>query len=98
MLVTATVALYPNEAVFEAPAAQVATEALSIQTATVVNNCFETIAGQEICIVTVGASGRPVFAKPPNASIPSEFWVRVGNATKQLHGDDTVQYQSDHWG
>ena len=26
MLVTATVALYPNEAVFEAPAAQVATE------------------------------------------------------------------------
>ena len=72
--------------------------ALSIQTATVVNICFETVAGQEMCTVTVGASGRPVFAKPPNASIPSEFWVRVGNATKQLHGDDTVQYQSDHWG
>ena len=68
------------------------------KTATVVSICFETIAEQEICSVTVGASGKPVFAKPTNTSIPTEFWVRVGNATKQLHGDDMVQYQSDHWG
>ena len=72
--------------------------ALSIQTATVVSIYFETIAEQEICSGTVGASGKPVFAKPTNTSIPTEFWVRVGNATKQLHGDDMVQYQSDHWG
>ena len=26
------------------------------------------------------------------------FWARIGNATKQLHGDDMVEYQSDHWG
>ena len=24
----------------------------------------------------------------------SEFWVRIGNATKQLHGDDMVDYQA----
>jgi uncharacterized protein with ParB-like and HNH nuclease domain len=29
---------------------------------------------------------------------PSEFWVRVGNSTKQLHGDDMVLYQDSRWG
>ena len=28
----------------------------------------------------------------------SEFWVRTGNATKQLHGDDMVEYHEEHWG
>ena len=32
------------------------------------------------------------------ASDASEFWVRIGNPTKQLHGDDMVQYQDEHWG
>jgi hypothetical protein len=25
-------------------------------------------------------------------------WLRVGNATKQLHGDDLMRYQEEHWG
>ena len=72
--------------------------ALSIQTVGVVNINFQQTAGKDVCIVSVAASGKPVFAKPPGASFPMEFWIRVGNATKQLHGDDMVQYQSDHWG
>ena len=28
----------------------------------------------------------------------TEFWVRVGNQTKQLHGDDMIEYMSNHWG
>ena len=72
--------------------------ALSIQTAGVVNIAFEPVADREVCAVSVAASGKPVFAKPPGAGVSTEFWVRVGNGTKQFHGDDMVQYQADHWG
>ncbi|MCX7621534.1 MAG: hypothetical protein N2037_11910 [Acidimicrobiales bacterium] len=53
-----------------------------------------------ICQVSVAASGKPVFAKPPKGAgtEASDFWVRIGNATKQLHGDDMIDYQNDHWG
>ncbi len=27
-----------------------------------------------------------------------EGQIRVGNATKQLHGDDMLQYTANHWG
>ncbi|MFI6785388.1 hypothetical protein [Micromonospora sp. NPDC050276] len=27
-----------------------------------------------------------------------DFWVRVGNATRQVHGDDLIKYQEEHWG
>ena len=30
--------------------------------------------------------------------VGSEFWVRIGNATKQLHGEDMMDYQRQHWG
>ena len=51
--------------------------------------------------VLAGASGKPVFVGAPKGSGPDagqEFWVRIGNATKQLHGDDLVEYTDDHWG
>jgi hypothetical protein len=52
-----------------------------------------------ICQVVVAPSGRPVFAKPSKGGVGngSEFWVRIGNATKQMHGDDMVHYQEVHW-
>ena len=53
----------------------------------------------DVCVVEVAAAGRPVFSKPHTGkSGPTEFWVRVGNATKQLHGNDLVDYQADRWG
>jgi len=39
-----------------------------------------------------------VFSKSVSSGETSEFWVRIGNATKQLHGDDLVQYRDSHWG
>ena len=27
-----------------------------------------------------------------------EFWLRVGNATRQIHGDDMLDYKISHWG
>jgi hypothetical protein len=56
--------------------------------------------GRQVCAVIVAASAKPVFAKPAKSSdgSGSEFWVRVGNATKQLHGDAVIDYQQQHWG
>lgn len=72
---------------------------LSAPTASTVRIRFPEVAGKAVCQVTVAASGRPVLAKPAKGGADaSEFWVRVGNATKQLHGDDLMKYQKEHWG
>ena len=72
---------------------------LSLHTAGIVHITFEVLSHKEVCVVSAAACGRPTFSKPVEGSQEaSEFWVRVGNATKQLHGDDMVQYQATHWG
>ena len=72
---------------------------LSIPTAKIVQIGFERVQEDDVCVVTVAASGKPAFAMPhQGGSAHSEFWVRVGNATKQLHGEDMVDYMSSHWG
>jgi hypothetical protein len=77
---------------------QLLINSLSIQTAGVVRIRFESVDGRDVCVVSVAASGRPAFAKPVDGSqAPSEFWVRIGNASRQLHGDDMMQYQAEHW-
>ena len=72
---------------------------LTQTTAATVRVRFETLDGRQVCAVSVAASGKPVFAKPPKGSPTNagEFWVRTGNATKQLHGDDLLDYKSQHW-
>lgn len=71
---------------------------LSQQTAGVVRIRYESVDGKEVCAISVAASGKPVFAKPDGGRTATEFWVRIGNASKQLHGDDMVNYQTRHWG
>ncbi len=71
---------------------------LSIPTAGIIKIGFERASGVDVCLVSVAASGKPVFAKSHDGGqVPTDFWVRVGNATKQLHGDDMLEYQSGHW-
>ncbi len=71
---------------------------LSIPIAGIVKIGFERANDVDVCLVSVAASGKPVFAKPRDGGqVPTEFWVRVGNATKQLHGDDMLEYKSSHW-
>ncbi|MCY4068656.1 MAG: putative DNA binding domain-containing protein [Acidimicrobiaceae bacterium] len=54
--------------------------------------------GLDVCVVSVSSSGKPVFAKPHEGGAGhSEFWVRIGNATRQLHGEDMEVYKSNHW-
>ena len=72
---------------------------LSVPTAGIVRIRFEQVGEADVCVVTAAASRRPVFAKAPEGgSTPTEFWVRVGNATKQLHGDDMLRYRANRWG
>jgi hypothetical protein len=72
---------------------------LSVPTAALVRIAFEHAKDKEICLVHVGTAARPVFAKPADGGKdPIDFWVRVGNLTRQLHGDDLVTYKDDHWG
>ncbi len=73
---------------------------LSIPTAGIVRITFEQVGEADVCRVSVAASGKPVFAKPHavGGQDPTEFWVRTGNATKQLHGAGMLEYQSNHWG
>jgi len=84
---------------FELFLRQLLDNSLSIPTAGVVKIRFEQAGGVDLCAVSVAASGKPAFAKPyEGGQTHSEFWVRIGNATKQLHGDDMIQYRDDHWG
>lgn len=75
-------------------------KSLSVTTAGIVKIRFEQVAGQDVCVISVAASGKPVFAQPEagGGQGPTEFWVRIGNATKQLHGDDLIHYRDQHWG
>ena len=71
---------------------------LSMQTAGIVKLAFDAADAGDVCRVSVAAAGKPVFSKSVSSGETSEFWVRIGNATKQLHGDDLVQYRDSHWG
>ena len=78
---------------------QLLDNSLSVPTAGIVRIGFEAVSGTDVCVVTAASSGKPVFAKPHEGGTgPTEFWVRTGNATKQLHGDDMLEYQANHWG
>ena len=78
---------------------QLLDDSLSVPTAGIVRISFESVTGADICVVSASSSGKPVFAKPhEGGSGHTEFWVRIGNATKQLHGDDMLEYRANHWG
>jgi hypothetical protein len=65
--------------------------------ATLIRTSFEPVDGRDVCRVSVAASAKPVFAKAHGGSTHSEFWVRLGNQTAQLHGSEMVDYQKEHW-
>lgn len=95
----ATLASKSNRDGYELFLRQLLDANLSVQTAGTVKIRFESVGGLDVCVVSVAASGKPSFAKSVDGGRrASEFWVRIGNAIKQLHGDDMVDYQSDHWG
>lgn len=71
---------------------------LSSSTAATVSFEFDQVQDKDVCVLRVAPAGKPVFAKPLDGSSATEFWIRIGNATNQLHGEDFVSYKDEHWG
>ena len=51
---------------------------------------------REVCRVSVAASPRPVYLVP-SKNEPREFWVRIGNSTRQLAVDQAAEYIMSRW-
>lgn len=64
--------------------------------ATGVRVIFPHVNGSQVCRVDVRAAGSPVFVRPPGVQ-NHEFWVRVGNSTRALTGNDVLAYTKQHW-
>jgi len=95
----ATLESQANNDGYELFVRQLLDSSLSTSTATTVRIRFPDISGRVVCQISVAAAGRPVFAKPAKGgNNATDFWVRVGNATTPLHGDDLLRYQEEHWG
>ncbi|MFE7801187.1 DUF262 domain-containing protein [Nocardia sp. NPDC057440] len=74
---------------------------LSATTAATVRISFPQVKGTMVCQIHVAAAARSVFVTPTQklgGRGGSEFWVRRGNATVQLHGEDMERYKEEHWG
>lgn len=58
---------------------------------------FERLSGGDICRVDVRPSSAPVFVHMPKTET-DEFYVRLGNSTRQLTMQEFDSYRSDRWG
>ncbi|WP_203236760.1 DUF4357 domain-containing protein [Nocardia panacis] len=74
---------------------------LSVTTAANVRVDFPVVDGKQVCQVIVAPAMRPIFVRRTKAvggQGEVEFWVRRGNATTLLRGDDMERYKEEHWG
>jgi CheY-like chemotaxis protein len=55
---------------------------------------FEIVNEKRICVISIESSDKPVFL---SSSGISEFWVRVGNSTRQLDVKEATRYIQSHW-
>lgn len=54
--------------------------------------------GVRICRIDVGPSAQPKFLKAKKGDkAGTEFWVRAGNRSERLEGEDVLKYRVDHW-
>lgn len=51
---------------------------------------------RDVCRISVVASPRPVYLVP-SKNAPREFWVRIGNSTRQLAVDQAAEYIMHRW-
>jgi hypothetical protein len=64
--------------------------------ATGVGVTFPDVDGAQVCKVDVRPAGSPVFLRPPGTQ-DDEFWVRIGNSTRQMRGNEILSYTKQHW-
>ena len=55
---------------------------------------FHEIAGQDICVVQIPKSSKPVYVTDGNRE---RLFVRMGNTTQELNTKESVAYVKSHW-
>lgn len=65
--------------------------------ASAVDVSFPAVDGQQVCRVDVRPSVSPVFVKPPGSQNGADFYVRVGNSTRQFTASELLDYQKARW-
>ena len=56
---------------------------------------FASLDGQQICVVQMEKSSRPVYV---TAGDDHEFWLRAGNSARKLDVKAAIEYIAAHWG
>jgi uncharacterized membrane protein YeaQ/YmgE (transglycosylase-associated protein family) len=59
---------------------------------------FEAFDGKDVCRIDVARGERPVFLARPGGSRTADFYVRMGNATRQLLTDEALEYTESRFG
>jgi uncharacterized membrane protein YeaQ/YmgE (transglycosylase-associated protein family) len=72
------------------------TTALGSGAATAVSIEFDSLAGHDVCLVRVPPAPRPVFLRAAKQR-GAEFLVRVGNSSRQLAGQELIEYAVSRW-
>lgn len=52
--------------------------------------------GPPVCRITCPAAARPTYLRPAKGADP-EFWLRIGNSTRQLDVSDATDYVMHRW-
>lgn len=58
---------------------------------------FPALDGHRVCRVEVDPAPSPVFVNPPGGERQADFYVRMGNSTRQMTTDEVLAYQKVHW-
>ncbi len=58
---------------------------------------FEPFAGEHVAVIRVAPSDRPVFLDEPKGPRTADFYVRMGNSTRNLLTDEYTDYAQSRW-
>ncbi len=71
--------------------------ALGAATAAELNLRFCEIAGRTVAAIDIGPATTPVFASDGKGSASDVFFVRAGHSTRELTGQEALNYQKSRW-
>jgi uncharacterized membrane protein YeaQ/YmgE (transglycosylase-associated protein family) len=58
---------------------------------------FESVSVDDVAVIAVRASDRPVFLDEPKGQRTADFYVRMGNSTRRLLTDEFATYRQSRW-
>lgn len=58
---------------------------------------FPTLDDHQVCRIRVRSAVTPTFVKPPGSQTGADFYVRVGNSTRQFTASELLDYEKTRW-